>query len=368
MNSYLGLLLFSFSGVVLAQSHADLGKLEDYPMVSRAWLGSLVGDVQVDPEFPLELSAATSIVWKVEDGTTVAADQVIAEVNVEKLQLTKSKLELKKVKRSNELRDLEIKNVENRKALKKQIDELESLLSQMKLTDTEAQILGKKFSERMEKERKLTEEERDRLKQKLESNYFEVAHDAERENLDLEIKQAELDYEELLRNSEILAPEAGRLEIDVREPFRKTTVVGKIIQEGSAEVVLEMADVRINNLKSSELEIEMNGQDGKMYVGSYLRTLEQTSVRGNEKILVFDLKGKQEGQAVRKELHGRNMIRVYRRLEKPAYSVPKQDLVFRFPKEIDSEGWAAFFEKRWSGIQVSYVAPREVIIQARNEN
>jgi hypothetical protein len=46
--------------VSTAQEHPDLGKFESYTEASEIWLGSLVGEVVVNPEFPVEVNVAGS--------------------------------------------------------------------------------------------------------------------------------------------------------------------------------------------------------------------------------------------------------------------------------------------------------------------
>lgn len=351
-----------------AQSHPDIGRLEDHPIVSRVWLGSLVGGVRVNPEFPVEVVMPGKIQWVVEDGQMVAGGDVIGIVAVEKLELLERELGLKESRYGNALIDQELTNREKRQALVRSIDEMEEKLARMDLTKTERRLLGAQFEQRLSEERMTLKMQLKSLRDKLESDYFELAAAADRKALDLEIERARLDYEDLRRNSELLAPEGGKVAIEVRDPIRKSTVIGRIIKAGLAEVRLEMADVHLRNVPGEELVIEVNGEDGRTYHGAFIRELEETSLDRNAKVMLFDVQGVDERTPVPPELGGSRMIRVFRTLAKPGHGVPKKDLVFKFPKEIDSDGWANFFEKRWSGVRVTYVAPREVIVNPADEN
>jgi hypothetical protein len=350
------------------QSHPDIGRFEEYPMVSRVWLGSLVGEVRVNPEFSIEVVVPGKFQWMVEDGQPVAEGDVIGIAAVEKIDLLKRELELKESRFGNALIDLELANSEKRQTLVRNIDEMEEKLARMTLTETERRLLGAQFAQRLTKERATLEKELKSSRDRLDSDYFELAAAAERKALDLEIERARLDYEDLRRSSEVLAPTEGKLAIEVRDPIRKSTVVGSVIKDGLAEVRLEVADVHLRNVPGEELVIEVNGEDGRTYRGAYLRVLEETSLDRNAKIMVFDVRGADERTPVPPALDGSRMIRVFRTLAKPGRGVPKKDLVFKFPKEIDSEGWAEFFEKRWPGVRVTYVAPREIIVNPANEN
>jgi hypothetical protein len=353
-----------------AQEHADLGKVADYPVASEVWLGSLVGEVSVNPEFPVEVNVPGEFRWKAAAGQAVAENEVIGIAGAEKLDLSERDLLLKKNRYRNSVVDLEFANSEKRRSLLNTIRDMEEKLSRMRLTGGERELLGAEFEAKLAKERAELEEELKRSRAKLESDYFELAEAADRKSLDLEIERAEVDHRELERNSEVLAPTTGRIVIEPREagPIRKETVVGLIVKEGLAEVRLEIADARLRNLPGEELLIEVSGDDGRKYRGAYLRELEQRSMDRNARILVFDVRNADAAEPVPVALGGTRMVMVFRKLAKAARIVPKKDLVFRFPKEIESEGWAVFIEKRWPGVKVTYVAPRDIIVDAANEN
>jgi hypothetical protein len=351
-----------------AQHHPDLGSLAEFPVASEVWLGSLVGDVEVDPEFPVEVSQPGKLDWKVADGQQVAKNEVVAIIGAEKLKLSERDLELKKNRYRNSVMDIEQSVMENSRALGRTIEEMEERLTRMSLTEGEHRLLGAEFVERLSKERADLEKEIKRLQDKLDGDYFELAEAADRRALDLEIDRADLDHRELLRSSEVLAPVAGRIFIDVADSIREATVIGRIIKTGLAEARLELADSYLRNIPGKELSIEVSGDDSRIFRGGFLRVLDQRALDRNAKIMVFDVRSPDPDGAVPVALSGSRMIRVFRILDRPHRIVPKKDLIFRFPKEIEAEGWAVFIEKRWPGVKVVSVAPRDIVVRPADEN
>ena len=351
-----------------AQHHPDLGNLAEFPVASEVWLGSLVGDVSVNPEFPVEVNLPGRLEWKVADGQLVAKDEVVAIIGAEKLKLSERDLDLKKSRYGNSVIDIEQSAIEKKQSLSNTIDEMEEKLTRMSLTDGEHRLLGAEFVKRLAEECASLEKEIKRSRDKLTGDYFELAEAADRRALDLEIERAELDHRELLRSSEVLAPVAGRITIDVTDSVRGTTVICRIIKIGLAEARLELADSYLRNIPGDELSIEVSGEDSRIYRGGFIRMLDQRALDRNARIMIFDVRSLDGKEPVPVTLNGSRMVRVFRVLAKPASIVSKKDLVFRFPKEIEAEGWAAFIEKRWPGVKVSYVAPRDLVVSPLNEN
>ncbi len=351
-----------------AQEHPDLGKIQDYPISLEVWIGSLVGEISVNPEFPVEVNVPGKLEWKVANGQLVGKDEVITITGFEKLKLSERDLELKKGRRRNSIIDIEQDIREKKQALSDSMDGMEEKLTRMSLTDGERGLLGAEFAARLGKERAALEEVIRRSREKLAGDYFEVTEAMDLRALDLEIERAELDYKELLRGSEIVSPVAGQIVIDFNDSIRTNTVVCRIIKVGLAEARLELTDSYLRNIPGEELAIEISGEDGRTYRGHLLRLLDQRALERNAKVMVFDVKNPDENEAVPVALNGSRMIRIHRLLPKPNRIVPKKDLVFKFPKEIESRGWAAFIENRWPGVKVLYVAPRDLVVSLTNEN
>lgn len=351
-----------------AQHHPDLGALSDYPQSSEVWLGSIVAEVSVDPEVPVEVSLQGVVSWQVPDGEPVEENQVIGLANTDKLNFQLRELDLKKNRYRNSVIDIELATAEKKRTLENSVREMEESLQNMSLTDLERQLLGADFEKRLAKERAEITADIRRSREKLESDYFQQALAAELKTLDLDIERAEIDYQELLRNSEILAPTSGKLIIEVRDVVRKLTRVARIIKQGQAEAFLETGDTRLRNIPREELVIEIDGDDGRKYQGQYSRTLQETTRDTNDKILVFTIRSPVAGEDVPSSLSGKRMIRVSRRLAQSGHIVPKAALLAKFPNEINSLGWAGFIEKRWPGARVTYVAPRIIVVNSANEN
>jgi hypothetical protein len=362
MRSAILIFWFSLTALLHSQQHPDLGNVTDYPVDSRVWLGSLVGQIIVNPEFPIEVSTLGRFEWKVEDGERVEEGAVVGLAGADKINLSQLDLEIKKVRYDNSLVDLELSNAEKRHALAKAIEDMEAKISKMSLTEGERGLLGEGFAKKLALERETLEVEIKRAQERLVGNYFDLAENAGRRALDLEIERAEHEIRELLRSSEILAPAAGRLAIDVRENLRKAGVVGRIVRDGVAEAQLEISDYQMRHFSGKELVIEVSGEDGRPYTGKYARDLERRSMNDNAKIMVFEILKHKDQEAVPASVSGSRMIRIFKSLEKPGRILPKKDLLHRFPKEIDKEGWAAFVRKRWPGVEISYVGPRDIVV------
>lgn len=347
-----------------------LGRLADFPEASEVWLGSLVGEISVNPSFPVEVNIPGVFRWKVTDGQKVEADEVLGISDAEKVDLSADNLRLKQDRYRNSLLDIELTNAEKRKSLLNGILEMEQRLAKMTLTRSERELLGAAFEKRLAKERAELEEELDHSRSKLTGDYFEVTEATEGRALELDMKRSAVENRELLRNSEVLAPQSGTVVIEptANEPIRKPTVVGHIVKEGLAEATVELADTRLRNLSGRDLVIKVSGEDGRIYRGGFLRELARRSMDRNARILVFGIEPDDTATAVPASLAGSRMVRVFRRLPVPGRIVPKKDLLYRFPKEIEADGWAGFIEKRWPGVKVTYVAPRELVVNTADEN
>jgi hypothetical protein len=353
---------------LIAQTHPDLGDLAQFPIANDVWLASLAGEVTVNPEFPVEIASKGIVDWQVADGTDVSQNQIICLTAAKKLELSARNLELKKNRYANAALDQELANQSQRKTLRDAVKDLEGKLSQMELTPTEKEVLGSKFSQLLATERTDLKQEIARSKSKLESSYFDQALLNERKSLDLDLEKAEHDHQELTKNSQVLAFTSGKLIITGNEVTDPKTPIGKIIKTDEAEVRLEFTETRLRNLPSKQLLLEVAGDNGVLYRAIYARTLEQKSYDRNAEILVFTLEKPTDGLPIPALLKGKRLVRVLRQLDKPGHIVPKDKLIAQFPEEINRNGWAAFITKRWQGVLVSYVGPRDLVIQAANEN
>lgn len=351
-----------------AQTHPDLGAISDYPTGSEVWLGSIVGEVTVSPEFPIEVSVQGPVEWKAADGETVAQDQVVCLTGARKIELTEQDLQLKKDRYQNALIDLEWSNRDKKKTLESTIREHEQKLSQMKLTPTEKSLLGDEFAQRLAVERTKLLDELERAQEKLRGDYFNQDLLNERMALDLEIEKSEHDLWELLRASEVRAAVSGKLVIESREMFRQDSPIGRIVKDNEAEARVELADPRLRDIPGKQLAIEILGEDGRTYRGTYSRLFERTSLDRNARIVIFQIQAKDEATGIPQSLSGNRMTRILRILPEPGHIVPKNKLIFQFPEEIHKDGWAAFIETRWPGVKVSYVGPKELVIIPAHEN
>lgn len=360
--------LWVFSTFLSAQEHPDLGRFDDCPQVTEVWLGALLGEVAVNPEFPIVLSIPGEFLWKVTDGKVIEKNEVIGISNAKKLELSERDLLVKKNRYQNSRIDIDFANQNNRKTLKNSKRELEKKLAEMVMTDSEKTLLGAAFEKRLKKERAEIESELEKTRSKLESDYFDLALAADRNSLDLELEHAEFDYQELVKSSEVVSSVSGKIVILNREPIRSETVIGNIIKEGLAEVRLEMADLRLRSIPGEELVIEVSGEDGRRFRGVYQSTLDARSLDRNAKILIFEIQKLADREPISPRLSGSRMVRIFRKLAKPGRAIDKDGLLFKFPQEISSMGWASFVEKRWAGVKVTYVGPKVIVVNRLNEN
>ncbi|MFT4175416.1 MAG: hypothetical protein QM627_02060 [Luteolibacter sp.] len=353
------------AGAVEAQ---DFGKITDYPVVSKVWLGSIAGEVSVDPAIPMELSALGELQWKVEDGAMVEEGQVIATTDAKKIELSARSLELKRNGLRNAILDSQMSNDDKRRTLETNIQEMETKLAGMKLTSTEHQLLGNDFAKRLAVERAKVVAEIKRQREKLDGDYFETNEIHGRKNLELEVEKAENDHAALVKAAEVLAEYPGKVEILFNGEIRKTTIIGNLIKVGQAEVKVELADPRIRNVAGKELMVDISGDDGRLYQGIFSDELRERSVNRNARICIFRLQPVEPGEPLPPSLSGMRMVRVYRVLAKPGHVIEKDKFLFEYSKEISQDGWAAFVEKHWSGVKVSYVAPKVVVVNPQHEN
>lgn len=367
---FLHLILVSFFPLysVRSQTHPDLGGLADFPKENRVWLGAAVGEIAINPSVNIEIKSLGTLEWRVKTGDVVKEDQIICLTDSKKIELSASELALKKNKYQNSLKDILATIQDKKKALQTSIAELEVKIAGMTLTETENRLLGSNFAKRLNSEREEMVKELEISRSKLDSDYFEIAAQNETRALELEIEKAEYEHEQLQKNSEIRAPTLGRISIGVTEVLKPDSDVAKIVKDGTAEARLELTDPRLRNAIAEELAIQFIGEDGRAYQGTYLKTLDEQSMTRLGRIIIFSVIPPSDDKVIPETLSGTRMLQIQKALPKPGHIVPKADLIFKFPEEINKNGWARFIEKRWVGSRVTYVGPRDLVILNSNED
>ncbi len=350
------------------QSHPDLGSLQDFPVSEEVWLASAVGDVTVSPELKIETSLLGPVEWQVPDGSEVEKDQILCFTSSEKITLSERELALKRSKLGNTIRDLEISFADREEALRTSTQEVGEKLLELQLTPTEQDLLGDAFVNRIKKERKLLENQLERMNAKLNSEYFEVGLADEKTASQLDIDNAEFAHKDLTRNSEIRAEVGGRLKIFLEKVVTRDTTIGVIVQDEIAEGLLEMSDPRIRNVPSELLRVTIGGDDGRIYRGVYERTVTENAMMRGVPVFVFKIEAGEDGEAIPDSLNGSRMFRVHRKLGVSGHLVPKADLLFQHPDEINDEGWSAFITKRWPDTELVFVGPKHLVVRGIDEN
>lgn len=358
----ISLIFFAANFQANGQEHTDLGKLTDFPKDDLVWLGSVIGEVAIDPEISIVIEKFGRLHWTMNDGAEVKEGDVICQTDAEKIQLSERELELKKRTHPNALFDLESSYLEKKKTQRNIIAELVKTLSELKMTATERALLGGDFEKRLEKDRIEIEKQLESQRAKLNGDYYTRGYEDEKAKLVLEIDKAENNHKELLRSSEYRASSGGILNILAHEVIKAETNVAMIVKKGNAEAVVEISDSRLTKIPPAELVIRVSGDDGNTYLGHYARTLEDKAYQQRAPLYVFAIHKKSEQQEVPSTLRGKRIIEVCRRLEQPSHVIPKADLLFRFPNEINESGWPAFIQKRWGKVKINYIGPRELII------
>ncbi len=352
----------------MAQSDPDLGAIADYPLSNEVWLSSLIGEVIVNPEFPVETSALGELEWIVGNGEKVTVDQVLCHTAVEKIRLSERDLALRKSQYPNALNDLEFSYIDKRKAVETSIEEIEKKLSDMNLTDTERELLGTGFEKRLQEEKRKFEKELERLRFKLDSEYFPQGFENEKASLNLDIDKAEQTHADLISNSEIRAEEEGLLTREISDVVKAETTIGTITKTGVAEALVEISDSKLRSVPPSQLSIQFQGNDGQIYRGEYLRTMEASAFQARDPVYVFVIRSMKKDGIVPESLNGSLLFRVSRILNTPGHIVPKGDLLFKFPEEINENGWVSFITKRWEGTSILYVGPKDIVVTKTNED
>ncbi len=364
-----GLILWGMGiPAVSAQSHPDLGTLADYPMGSRVWVGSIVGEVLVNPHIPVEINRPGEFQWHVNEGDEIKEGQVLGISGATKIELSERKLLMDRSRHRHTALDQQWAAEDKRNALKTSIQELEDRLTKLELTPTERELLGPDFAKRLAEERTSIETELKRSREKLESDYFDEMSRLDRQTLDLDLERAEEEHKELVRGSEVLAPASGKLRIESREIVRASTVMGTLVREGLAEVTIELSDPRLRGTPGTDLVVEIRSDDGLVYPGTFLRELEERTLSSNARLAVFQISPLEGEDAVPESLAGSRMVMVMKILPEPGHMVPKDELLFKFPKEINEHGWNAFIRERWPGTRIIYVAHRAIVVAPPDEN
>lgn len=341
------------------------GKLEDYPVKDRVWLASAVGEVTVNPEYPVEISALGELKWLVKSGQRVEKDVAICLTAAKKIDLSARDLALTTSRYPNSRRDLDASNRDQVKALKTSLEEANLKLEELNLTATEEALVGENVLKALVKERETLREEVRLMEEKLQSDYFTRALADARTGLQLELDQARQGHDELLRGATVRAEIGGTLEILGNEVLQADSLVAKIIQSDLAEVRLEVTDPRLLNVPPEELAVQFSGDEGRVHEGRFSRVERTPAFTRQTRILIFTLEKNKDEEELPASLSGIRMLRIERILKERGHLVPKQDFLFQFPEEINEKGWAAFIENRWPEARLSYVGPTHLVVSKK---
>ncbi len=311
---FLGKLTSAFFALVvssafsIAQDHPDLGSPSDYPIESRVWLSSNLGEVVVNPELPILVGQLGTLDWQVENQQAVQEDQAIALLDSEKIEISARELALTKAQYPTSLYDLEAADRERRKAARVSLAELQTELESLKMTVTERKLLGSEFEQRLAAQRNLLQEEITLLRKKIEGEYFPSTLETEKTALNLEIDKAEQAHDELVRDSKLRAETDGQLVIEEQDVTRPEMRVGMIRKENRGEARLELTDPQLRSIAPKELVVEMAGEDGFIYIANYTRTLSAAAFGRDDPVLVFEIEKQKDQLEIPENLNGRRML------------------------------------------------------------
>lgn len=356
-------LIMTSAPAVEPPHHPDLGKPSDYHQVEAVWFGSILGQIDVEPETSVTVSAQGTFKWTVPDGAEVREGETVGLTNSEALELSRRELDLLRRRLPESLRQAEWATLEKRAGLRASIYELEERMARMSITDTELDLLGSAFAAKLAEEKTSLAEELEDLRDRMNGGHFEQLEAHEKETLELEVAKAEQAYRELERGSRVVAPVDGFVRYDVPEfVITKPVAVGAVLQRGVAEALVEIADPRVAQTDPERLFVEVLSDSGVTYRGRFARIPIKQPLQAGARALIFRLEGV-AGEGVPRDLSGARLVRLMRDLERPGRAVPKNDILHRHTEAVASEGWKNFIETRWSGIRVVFIAPKVVIVE-----
>lgn len=351
---------------IRAAEHPDLGKLTQYSESDRLWFSTVLGDVVINPQTPIEVNVVGDIKWLAKKGEVVESGEAICELGADEIDLSSRDIELRSARLSNSINDVEWAYQEKVQSLQKSIGDLQEQILELQLSPTERAIIDPEIFEELKKERTKLEKALSIKKERLDGDYFEQFKRSEIEALQLEIDQAKLTHKNLVSKSTIYAETDGRLDIRVNNVEKIPKEIGEVIGINVAEVSIELTDPRSRNVPSEEMTITLVGDDGETYDGKFLREEKSRLSRLSSLNLVFQLKI--NGDTDPDSLNGKRMVRIFQNLEQQAFIVPKNDLLFRFPKEIGKNGWPDFISSRWPGAKILKIGPKELAVVESNED
>jgi len=335
--------------------------LEDYPSGDVVWLGSFAGQVAVNPLTELLATRQGEIRWNVADGASVPDGTSLAICGAAQIAQAEKELALKEANLPIELREAEWTHLEKATTGEVRLEELNSKLQKLDLSQEENELLGPELAKRVVTGKQKLNSEIEKLKQRLDPTVAAEELRIEQEQLRLALEKARLEQLESIRSFEILAPHAGTLRIERSGYIRGNERIGTLENRGIASVTLQIADPEVLNEKPELLQVSVSDPRGQVYLGNFDRIEKNSNIRMGFVIYHFTFEPT-PGTEIPSDMTGERLVNLSRKLGRMAYIVPKTDFLFENTEEVQRLGWSAFVEQRWPGCKIFLVGPRNLAI------
>ena len=338
--------------------------LESYALADRVWLGSLGGEVEVNPRSELTAVRNGELEWRFADGDLVKEGDAVAVSSAEKIRQSAAQLALDEAALVVKLKTAEWAHDDKHANLQRQVGEIEARIAKLALTPQERRLLGEDLARRLAEERRKLEDQLVAMRGKLDPEFRAEELRIEQEQLRQDVERARTEHLELVQSMEILAPHEGVIEILKTGQVRGSDVIGTIERRGKASVALQLFDPQIRSEPTDSLVISVSSPTGEMFQGTFSRVERPPGSRLGPVIYHFTL-GAGGGEAPREDLTGERMVTIYKLLGRKARIIPKSEFLFSHPEEIQRQGWAGFFREIWPEARIIHIGPRSVALIER---
>jgi len=348
--------------------------LTSYSTSKRIWLSAADANLQSKGWQKVHSQAPSYVELKRKSGEMLKKGDLWAILNPRKLELQRKNLELSEIEHKRELSrierdaiDMEIKDEKTLDDLNSQRQELKTLLKNPRLTSKKMRANVTKSIARLD--RQITQ-----VEERLKPEDIAEGIKLRKEQLQLKIKRARLDFEKAERSSFLRAPFDSKLELGVEPEEGKKRVWVDMNQHIASFSDLSAYDIKTqpnNNLVTQcppeQLYVIYNAGPNLGPIEANFEEIDRIeSGKRTTKIYVFRI-AKKYNEKAKQAVGDGLMVHIYRNLTKPCYMVPKKDLLRIAPEILEKRGWNGLVAHLWPGAKVVQTAPNVLAIAPPNE-
>lgn len=358
--------IIQFTSALICVLVAGAAEITDYVEREDIWLGSAGAVVAYEPSDDVLAHRNGEITWLVEAQDLVKEGQIIAQIDAQQHQIALKELELQKASLNAEIRELQWQAGEALVAQRKSLRDLRATRAKLALTPEEETLVGVDILQRVAEEKAELTEQIQRAEEKL--KYLEQGEELERSiiKLRLDLEKKEKALIELSETLELVSSSDGTIRNLSQGRIRQGDVVAEIVQAGYFIATVEVSDPAITLVPPEQLTVRLEIEFGRQLSGVFDHVEETVDTLSSVKKLVFKLSDDGEAPSDEKVREGTTrgvMTRIFRKLDKPAYIVPKTEFLFNSPDEILREGWSGFVRRTFPGYKAVMIGSKSIAVR-----